>query len=178
MARRAGAEYGGSAFPAFPASLAGRGLVAIPLQLVGEILEAHSLMDLDDVMLDWRSLVFKTLAGFRSPVVSGDTGLCDGDLLHVLDTYNGGGSLFVFPGLSLCFYWLSLQQLGVKARTSSVNGLVLLRQSHAAENEAIQNSIGWPFPNIQASTPHCRQPQRLLKAATGGRGPAPKTPPV
>ena len=28
---------------------------------------------------------------------------------------------------------------------------------------------------LQASTPRCRQPQRLLRAATGDRGPAPRT---
>ena len=33
-----------------------------------------------------------------------------------------------------------------------------------------KSSIGWPFLNFQASTPHCRQPQRLLKGPQIGPG--------
>ena len=77
-------------------------------------------MDLDDNMLDWRSLIFQTLAGFRDLVVSECTSLALAALLHVLDIFNGGGSLFVFPGLSLSFCWPSHRQLNVKG-TRPVN---------------------------------------------------------
>ncbi len=97
MARRAGAEYGGTAFPAFPV---GRGLVVSwlsPLQLVGEILEmvleARNLMVLDDNNLQRNSLVAEILEGCRGRAVSGVRVLYDGDLLPVLDTCMGVGSL-------------------------------------------------------------------------------------
>lgn len=87
--------------------MAGPGLVALPLQLVGGILEmvldGFNIMDLDDNILDHRSLVGESLAGCKGLDVSVGTGLYDGDLLHGLDTCKVGGSLCVFYGLSLFF---------------------------------------------------------------------------
>ena len=111
MARMAGADYGGTAFSArlggglLGNGMARRGLVALPLQLVGGILEmvleGFNLMDLDGSIIDHRSLVGESLAGCKGLDMSVGTDLYDGDLLHGADTCKVGGSLCVFYGLSL-----------------------------------------------------------------------------
>ena len=73
MDRMAGAEYRGTTFPArlggglLGNGMAGRGLVALTLQLVGGFLEmvldGFNLMDWDDNIVDHGSLVGESLAG-------------------------------------------------------------------------------------------------------------------
>ena len=70
---------------------------------------------------------------------------------------------------------IDVPSVAIPERIRGTSALLVVRCS--GKMKLYRNFIGWPIFQLEASDPGCHRPQRLLSAATGSRGLAPKTPP-